>query len=427
MKLSNFPTITASLLLLAAASGVISATAPTRQDSARHSAEIAEQMTSLGVTLSTAIGVAEKQVDGTAIAVRIAMGDSPYLAEVLKGEDDDAGITRPASRRPSDDATPPARPQDRPRDRDAKPSTDSNRADGARYQSDSMFAIVTCVIDRARVREVVVEMPSKKVIGVFAVPALRPGMDGFDEQQAYGTGMEPTMVRATDLMNATVRNMDGDRIGDIDELVIDPDTNRVLYGVLRRGGFLGMGESRYAIAPAELTASPDGTIQMNLQSKDFNDHPGFQSDNWPKRFDPEWSSTDADENESLPEAKQIVKASEIIGADVHCTDENEFGIITDLIVEPKRGRAVYAVIKAQHGNMVVPMSSLKRYDDAYRLDMDLETAKSKPVIEAGREPNWNDARWNRRVRESYGEQDGSGTNPKPVKRPNTPPAQPGPR
>jgi len=455
--------MTASLLLLAAASSVISASSPSQQESARHSTQIAEHMKSTGATLSSAITAAEKQVDGRAIAVRMAMGNSPYLAQLLRTERENAGSAQPGERRPTDGATQPdqRRPADgatqpnqrRPADGATQPvpprDRDANRdrqSDSTEYQAESMYAIVTCVIDQARVREVVVEFPSKKVIGVYATPALRSvGGDGSDQEQ-YDQATATTMVRATDLMNATVRNQDGVRVGDIDDLVLDPDTDRLLYGVLRRGGFLGMGESRYAIAPAMFDGLQDGTVETQLSSSDFSNRSGFSNNNWPKQYDAAWSRNkdrgandrgrdrdrdrdlDRDRNQDRDgdrqEAKQIAKVSEIIGSDVHCTDENNFGVITDLIVDPKRGLAVYAVVKANHGTLVVPVSLLERFDSDYRLDLSLQEARKKPLIEENREPNWNDARWNRELRESYDMQDrDAGSTPRPT----TPPAQPRPR
>lgn len=416
MNHKRLPKLTAAFLVLAAASTLISATRQPQPESPRHCTDIAEQMATMSFTLNSAITTAEKNTDGRAIAARVVMADSVYLSELFSAEVGGTGPGKPAERRPSGSAKDPQTPN---KDMDRATSPDRFVS-----ESDRMYAIVTCVMDEARVREVVVEMPTKKVLGVFAMPALRADFDR-DERDPSDRYSAPSLVRGTNLMNATVRNADGERVGDIDDLAIDPDTNRLVYGVLRRGGFLGMGESRYAIASSELVEMRGGIIQMNLRSDDFKDHAGFASENWPMRFDPEWSTRDQDERATEAVAKSIVKGSDVIGSTVHCLDENQFGTITDLIVDPANGRVVYAVVKAEHGRMVVPCGALVRFEDDYRLQLGLEDAKSMPVIEGDREPAWNDARWNRQLRERYSAVQGVKVGPKnPTKRPGTPPTQP---
>jgi sporulation protein YlmC with PRC-barrel domain len=45
----------------------------------------------------------------------------------------------------------------------------------------------------------------------------------------------------------TVYNQSGDKLGSIDELMIDKHSGQVRYAVLEFGGFLGMGTDRYPL------------------------------------------------------------------------------------------------------------------------------------------------------------------------------------
>jgi sporulation protein YlmC with PRC-barrel domain len=205
-------------------------------------------------------------------------------------------------------------------------------------------------------------------------------------------------------MNASARNASGTTVGDIDDLAIDPDTNRIVYGVLRRGGFFGLGESRYAIATSELAMSENGQVMLDLNDADFENHAGFDNSNWPKAADPEWNTNWTSEPVNAPASKRIVKASEIIGSKVQCSDGKSMGEIDDLIIEPRTGRIVYALVNTDRGDMPVPMATLARKGDLFTVPLSHDQFRTKPVIEGDREPNWNDARWNRRLHDSYGTQ-----------------------
>ena len=54
-------------------------------------------------------------------------------------------------------------------------------------------------------------------------------------------------VKASSIIGTDVVNPNGDSLGDISEVVIDPRTGRVAYAVVSFGGFLSMGEKLFAI------------------------------------------------------------------------------------------------------------------------------------------------------------------------------------
>jgi hypothetical protein len=54
-------------------------------------------------------------------------------------------------------------------------------------------------------------------------------------------------VKASSIVGTTVVNARDESLGDIREIVIDPDTGQVACAVVSFGGLLGMGEKRFAI------------------------------------------------------------------------------------------------------------------------------------------------------------------------------------
>jgi sporulation protein YlmC with PRC-barrel domain len=55
------------------------------------------------------------------------------------------------------------------------------------------------------------------------------------------------LVSTQSIVGATVKNTQGDELGKIQELMVDPQSGRVQYAVLSAGGVLGMGGERYSI------------------------------------------------------------------------------------------------------------------------------------------------------------------------------------
>ncbi len=310
-------------------------------------------------------------------------------------------------------------------DRDGQPgqtpATDRDRQTGQPQtrsgdqwstQSGSLYAIVTCVVDRTKVREVVIDMQTNTVVGVQSA-TFSGGSEYADRDGRSGEGRDysgdynssaaaGSFVLASDLMNATARTKDGDQLGDIDELAIDPDSNRVVYGVLRRGGFLGMGESRYAIPTSELTAPHNGRIVLGLDDSHFKNTSGFDNDNWPTQAESKLRVNQTTTATSTTTTKRIVKASDIIGNDVKCRDGHTLGEISDLVVEPRTGRVLYVLVNTDGGYMPIPTATLKKTDKDYTLAMPMTQLRSMPMLDTDRDTNWSDESWNQRIHESHG-------------------------
>jgi sporulation protein YlmC with PRC-barrel domain len=393
---------TLALIVLTASSlSVLAGTTIAQQpaESPRHAVQLAERVTLMKASLSNAITAAEAHSKGVAIGVRTSMHSSIFQHHPSVSRSNNGSTwttTVPAADRPNENQTgndPAARGADR-----------------ARYGEDTLYAVVTCVVDRARVRDIVIDMRDNTVVGVQSTSGFRDD-SSMSEDRQWGedrqwndanTQQRASLTRASDLMNASARNASGTTVGDIDDLAIDPDTNRIVYGVLRRGGFFGMGESRYAIATSELAMSENGEVMIDLNDSDFENHAGFDNNNWPTKADPEWNTNWTSEPVNAPASKRIVKASEIIGSDVKCRDGKDLGEITDLVVDPRTGRVVYAIVDSDRGDLPVPMGAIRRDGDNFTIQMTSTELQSKPILDSGREPNWSDARWNRRLHDSYG-------------------------
>ena len=58
---------------------------------------------------------------------------------------------------------------------------------------------------------------------------------------------EAILLAASEVKGARVINFQNENIGDVDELLIEPDTGQVRFAVLSVGGFLGLGSTKVAV------------------------------------------------------------------------------------------------------------------------------------------------------------------------------------
>jgi hypothetical protein len=68
------------------------------------------------------------------------------------------------------------------------------------------------------------------------------------------TTLETTLLAASEIKGTKIKNLQNQEIGDIDELLIEPDHGFVRFAVLSVGGFLGIGSTKVAV--------PWGAFQM---------------------------------------------------------------------------------------------------------------------------------------------------------------------
>lgn len=101
--------------------------------------------------------------------------------------------------------------------------------------------------------------------------------------------MQPQSLSASTITGDNVRNLDGDKLGHIEELIIDLDGGRINYAVLSSGGFLGLGDKLFAIPWDMLNVDTENKeIVVDLSKETLENAPGFDKDNWPDLHDRTW-------------------------------------------------------------------------------------------------------------------------------------------
>ena len=102
--------------------------------------------------------------------------------------------------------------------------------------------------------------------------------------------MANVVSSASSMAGNVVRNLEGDTLGKIEELMIDLDDGRVTYAVLSFGGFLGMHEKLVAVPWDALTLDLDAhEFILNIDRDRLESAPGFNKESWPQMADRQWA------------------------------------------------------------------------------------------------------------------------------------------
>lgn len=93
-------------------------------------------------------------------------------------------------------------------------------------------------------------------------------------------------VRLSNLMGANVKSSDGQSLGEIEDIVMNPNTRQIQFAIVGKGGFLGMGEKRVPVPwqSVSITRTPDQglfdkpNLVVNLDRKKLEGAPSMQKD-----------------------------------------------------------------------------------------------------------------------------------------------------
>ena len=102
-----------------------------------------------------------------------------------------------------------------------------------------------------------------------------------DNQMA--TTVRGVLIFSDSIIGAPVKNDQGEEIGDIQRLLINPQTGLVSYIEVSVGGFLGMGEKNVVVPWRALTASREGdSLVLNVSKQVLRETPESQTSQSPQ-------------------------------------------------------------------------------------------------------------------------------------------------
>jgi sporulation protein YlmC with PRC-barrel domain len=170
-----------------------------------------------------------------------------------------------------------------------------------------------------------------------------PQDEALRSQDLSDTRVGTTLHRATKLVGLPVRDLDGERLGDIYDLVLTPDLAHVSYIVVRSdNGF-------HAVPWSAVRTGATGRIFIEVGAQELMQAPGFIE--WPAEGNPRWSTR---AGAPLEQAGPAVSAdrtsiqnrrfSHLEGMPLRGPEGRRIGTVRDLVVSTDTGAAPYAIV-----------------------------------------------------------------------------------
>jgi sporulation protein YlmC with PRC-barrel domain len=109
-----------------------------------------------------------------------------------------------------------------------------------------------------------------------------------------GDAVGGPVLRAHSITGMAVRNLTGQDLGKVEDVVIDMGSGKVRYAAISFGGFLGVGDKLFAVPfhAFKVKHNPGDKsthLVLNIDKKTLENAPGFDSKNWPNFGDPRYS------------------------------------------------------------------------------------------------------------------------------------------
>jgi sporulation protein YlmC with PRC-barrel domain len=100
------------------------------------------------------------------------------------------------------------------------------------------------------------------------------------------------LIAADRVEGTTVYNLKGEKLGSVENIMIDKYSGRVAYAVMSFGGFLGIGDRHHPLPWNVLHYVPDrGGYVVDLDKERLTKAPQFATSDTVAWADPEWNRT----------------------------------------------------------------------------------------------------------------------------------------
>lgn len=114
------------------------------------------------------------------------------------------------------------------------------------------------------------------------------------------------VYRAADLIGMTVVNEADEKVGKINDLMIDTSNGSVRYAAMSVGGLAGIGDSLYAVAWNSFRMKHDADddvseLVLNIDPETLEDVKGFNQQNWPQEANAHIGTTTLKVEDDRPE------------------------------------------------------------------------------------------------------------------------------
>ncbi len=204
------------------------------------------------------------------------------------------------------------------------------------------------------------------ILSGYGLAAEQPGNETTviikEPSQGVMTEQESGMPAATDqavlrrvsnLMGKPLRNIEGEKLGTIYDLVLTEDFDNVSYAAIATGGFIGVGKQLHAVPWSAIQLGINDSITAPINKSEWEQARGFSENYWPMEGYPRWAGRPGPRTEEVTygaqtaqeqKAVQNRRVSRIRGMIVRDSQERSAGVVRDLVVAMDSGRLAYAIV-----------------------------------------------------------------------------------
>jgi len=122
---------------------------------------------------------------------------------------------------------------------------------------------------------------------IAAEPASPDGYSGNQTKTSQNSGMGAHELgrtsKASSLMGKEVKNLQGESLGDVTDMIVDLSSGRLVAVIISSGGFLGIGDVLSIVPPSALKYAGDNdeSLRLDVSKETLANAPHFKSDEWP--------------------------------------------------------------------------------------------------------------------------------------------------
>jgi len=248
------------------------------------------------------------------------------------------------------------------------------------------------------------------------------------------------VLRAQDIVGMNVRNAQGEKLGDVKDLMVDFEhPARIRYAALDYGGFLGIGDKLFAVPWQSMKLRHDADdnqrlfLELDADKDSLKNAPGFDKDHWPNFADNHWAdevhkhyrvhtenaNVDVDVKKAPANRDKNVatgllrRVSKIQGIEVKNEENQKIGKVEDLVMNANNGSVRYVALS--FGGFLgigdklfaVPWDAVRlEYDakdkkDCLVFDVTKESLSNAPGFDKDHWPNFADPKWSAEVEKHY--------------------------
>ena len=237
------------------------------------------------------------------------------------------------------------------------------------------------------------------------------------------SGSFGTFERANKLIGKNVLGADNKKIGDIQDVVIELESGRILYAVVSVGGFLGVGDRHVAMPTSAFTDVEGKSFHVNVDKQKLMEAPQYYKaeDKQTEMASSTFVNTVYSHYGQQPwfEAKggagkfgTVLSVSKLIGMDVKTVADEKIGDVDNAILDLRDSRLAFVILAPDRGldlkdNLFAlpPMALSKGANHDYlTTNIDRTKLAAAPHFDKNNWPNFSDRNWASQVYQYYGKQ-----------------------